>query len=118
VGVFVAMMPTPERVARALCRAHGGDPDFVTQAKRGTDSQTGLPYIIPSFPQWKRYEVDAIAAIEALREPGLAIREITNFEFAEIEWPKLIDAALSESRIKSARIERPKRAPTENKPAE
>ena len=37
----------------------------------------------------------ARAAIAAMREPGLEIRKITTFEFAEVEWPKLIDAALA-----------------------
>lgn len=40
------------------------------------------------------YLTDASAALEAMREPGLSIRKITTFEFAEVEWPKLIDAAL------------------------
>jgi hypothetical protein len=62
------------------------------------------------YPDVSREEIDAgiadlkdnfvalaRAAIEAMREPGLAIRKLTTFEFAEIEWPRLIDAALSQA---------------------
>lgn len=38
----------------------------------------------------------ARAAIEAMREPTLAMRKVCDFECAEVTWPKLIDAALSE----------------------
>lgn len=59
----------------------------VARAIRATPSGRGMPE-----DEAREY---ARAAIEAMREPGLAIRKITTFEFAEIEWPKLIDAALA-----------------------
>ena len=64
-----------ERIARAIARAEKWD-DI---------SDKTLSVYLPL----------ARAAIEAMREPGLEIRKITTFEFAEVEWPKLIDAALS-----------------------
>jgi hypothetical protein len=81
VGVFVAMMTTIERMARAIAASEASQTDT-------------LHYSYEASPGG--YHEIAEAALKAFREPGLAIRHLTNFEFAEIEWPKLIDAALSE----------------------
>lgn len=37
----------------------------------------------------------ARAAIEAMREPTIAMRHACTFEEAEVTWPAMIDAALS-----------------------
>lgn len=41
----------------------------------------------------KRY---ARAVLTAMRDCPIPVRHLTTFEFAEREWPKLIDAILSE----------------------
>jgi hypothetical protein len=38
----------------------------------------------------------ARAAVEALREPSIAMRHACRFEFAEVDWPAMIDAILDE----------------------
>ena len=38
---------------------------------------------------------EARAAIEAMREPTLEMRQVSKFEAAEVDWPDMIDAALS-----------------------
>lgn len=72
-----------ERVGMAIARHLHKDADY------GLDGETAFESRRADFIGMAR------AAIEAMREPGFAIRKITTFEFAEVEWPKLIDAALS-----------------------
>jgi hypothetical protein len=57
-----------ERVARAICRANGRDPDRLEPGDApGIDGQ--LPNGDPAHFVWKHYMDEARAAIEALREP-------------------------------------------------
>ena len=51
-------------------------------------------------------EAMARSAIEAMREPGIEIRKLTTFEFAEVEWPKLIDAALAHGDDRALSVKR------------
>ena len=44
------------------------------------------------------YLADAKAAIKAMREPSIAMRHVATFQAAEIDWPAMIDAALSEDK--------------------
>lgn len=76
-----------ERVERAMATYFSGNnmPDM------SGDNRNRL-----STFQRRNLTLAARAAIEAMREPGIAIRKLTTFEFAEVEWPKLIDAALSQ----------------------
>lgn len=41
---------------------------------------------------------EARAAIKAMREPSIAMRSVSTFQAAEIDWPAMIDAALSEDK--------------------
>jgi hypothetical protein len=77
-----------ERVARAICSNAGEkwNAAHFNETANGEEPEEQRDH-------WRGI---ARAAIEAIREPGLAIRKLTTFEFAEIEWPRLIDAALSE----------------------
>lgn len=52
-----------ERVARAMCRAAGIDPDFRGEILSATGGKAKWEYEVPS----------ARAAIEAMREPGEAV---------------------------------------------
>ena len=53
--------PMLERVARALCKANGADPDA---------DAAGLPRDNPYHsPEWRYYIPDARAAVHALMEP-------------------------------------------------
>lgn len=59
----------------------------------------------PRFTQQRWDQMTALAraahrqrarvAIEAMREPTLAMRKVSTFEAAERDWPAMIDAALS-----------------------
>lgn len=74
-----------ERVARAICKADGQDPDHEGEL---TDEGTF---------QWQSYVTDARAAIEAMREPTKAmIAACYPDEDAGLIWRDMIDAALKE----------------------
>lgn len=75
-----------EKVARALVKATGGDPDWTGYQSGPADD---------ARPLWMRREKEARAAIEAMKEPNLAMRKVCSFEAAEVTWPAMIDAALS-----------------------
>lgn len=47
----------------------------------------------------------ARAAIEAMREPNIAMRRVCDFRTAEVEWPAMIDAALNEGRVTDAEVQ-------------
>lgn len=73
-----------ERVARALAQADG----FHADAKSNDSDEV---------PAWHLYREMARAAIQAMREPTKAMRHASDFETAEIKYPAMIDAALSET---------------------
>ena len=55
-----------ERVARALCRADGREPDTVYPSNRARYGATAVHAC--AIPAWMDYRDDARAAIEAMRE--------------------------------------------------
>lgn len=81
-----------ERVARALAKSDGVDPDY---------RKCGI-----GIPKWERYVGEARAAIEAMREPTQEMLfdgqinlgaggELDNENLKEV-WGLMIDAALNE----------------------
>lgn len=82
-----------ERVARAICTAHGEFPD------------TETPYNPHVSHLWQHYIPSARAAIEAMRTPTEAMEEAAHYgeapgepnHFSE-EWEQAIDAALQEQK--------------------
>ena len=77
-----------ERIARAICVASGQDPDF-DYDPRGISFGDDI--------RWKLYVPKARAAIEAMREPTEAIRQIKTMSIsygAEDIWRTMIDEAL------------------------
>jgi hypothetical protein len=87
-----------ERVARALCRAAGADPDVCVTCE-------SIPPI--TFWVWENYTAKARAAIEAMRVPTremlTAGENHTNFLSSDCNdflkgWRAAIDAALEDSR--------------------
>lgn len=79
-----------ERVARAICRAGMSGP------KDHLNKQENL--------NWRKFEIEARAAIEAMREPTNAMVEASNREWdgrmshrSSGAWQAMIDAALSPS---------------------
>lgn len=77
-------MTKVEQVARALCAHDDYDPDG-----------PGVAGSTAEF-MWQHYRGFARAAIEAMRVPTLAMRKVCRFEVAEVDYPAMIDAALSE----------------------
>ncbi|WP_155936691.1 hypothetical protein [Mesorhizobium ciceri] len=75
------MSGTIERIAKSLYEARNGPGCY--------------PWGNRPKAHKDEYRADARAALRTIREPGIEIRKITTFEFAEVEWPKLIDAALA-----------------------
>jgi hypothetical protein len=80
-------MTTPliERVARAICKARGVDPDGV----------------IANRPAWKLYIPEARASILAMREPTMEMVEAGRIKYCTKEqtrrlWAAMIDEALRE----------------------
>ncbi len=73
-----------ERVARAL---------FERSIYHGYNDET-------KRSEWLRNRsilmASARAAIEAMRTPNLAMRKACSFRAAEEDWPRMIDAALTE----------------------
>jgi hypothetical protein len=90
-----------ERVARAICRANGRDPDRLEPGDApGIDGQ--LPNGDPAHFVWKHYMDEARAAIEAMRSPTRDV--LTAFVDADVDtfvagvrWEAAIDAALTPS---------------------
>ena len=74
-----------ERVARVLVKVNFNDPD-----KAVDFGMTGFNFM------WQLYIKDAKAAIEAMREPTEEMRKVCRFEFAEVDYPAMIDAALKD----------------------
>jgi hypothetical protein len=72
-----------EKVARAICSAEGIDPD-----RKGNETVW----------RWQEFEKEARAAIEAMREPTDAMREIGNWSgLPHVEtYAAMIDIALKE----------------------
>ncbi len=79
-----------EEVARALCASDGENWDARTynETSHGCDPEEQRDY-------WRE---KARVAIEAMREPSIAMRHVATFQAAEIDWPAMIDAALSEDK--------------------
>lgn len=102
-----------ERVARALCIADGELPEaFHTKAAYEAQDRDGVMLTDAAFPLWMRYRQAARAAIEAMREPnmamvvalGQAIQKpgaaqgvvICDPGLVAHAWFRMIDAALSD----------------------
>jgi hypothetical protein len=89
-----------ERVARAICKQDGCNPD--DEGTTLTLAQYGNIKILPSggycAPAWEFYVAKAIAAIEAMREPTEEMLEAGPLEpyMDKDIWGKMIDAALKE----------------------
>lgn len=83
-------MTKVEEVARALSASDGANWD----AKTDSETANGCT------PDEQRdyWREKARAAIEAMREPSIAMRHVATFQAAEIDWPAMIDAALSEDK--------------------
>lgn len=82
-----------ERVAKAIATAGWRAPlDPVSEEwARGIDA-----YDITNNSGRFMFDLMARAAIEAMREPTLAMRKVSSFRAAEVDWPAMIDAALSD----------------------
>lgn len=76
-----------EKVARAICAAGHFDPDSLLEGQLGYAGTGDRKF-------WTVFEPQARAAIEAMREPTLAMRKVCTFSQAEIVWPTMINAAL------------------------
>lgn len=82
-----------ERLAREMAEKEGW---LWADDKQMLDcGGAGLQYTSRERDTW-RYR--AKTAISAMRNPTYAMRKVSTFEAAEIEWPKMIDAALQEPR--------------------
>jgi len=92
------MMSTIEMAARALCKARGHDPDEVVTPEilLNIDGLTRLPVHGFHAAAWTFYAPMVRTVLEAIRDPALDMRKVCTFEAAEIEWPKMIDAALAQ----------------------
>lgn len=78
-------MTKVEQVAEALLNIH---------RKRNGWLPASLGELLPEHrAEWLE---EARAAIEAMRVPTLAMRKVCRFEVAEVDYPAMIDAALSE----------------------
>lgn len=76
-----------ERVARAM--AHESDKRWI-----GYDQTEWWEHLNEfARERWRAY---ARAALAAMRSPTLAMRKVCSFETAEVEYPAMIDAALSQ----------------------
>lgn len=94
-----------EKVARALCAADGLDPDekiqgdFRTFAVELPDASDAVPDMVYYEPRWHARRRYARAAIEALREPTVAMSNAvhaTDLEDGQhAVWRAMIDAALN-----------------------
>lgn len=90
--------PLLERVARALCRSDGKEPDVGPAIS--IEKQRGA--IPDSVPNWKRYTDQARAVLEAIREPseemikaGYREQDATEGSLKH-SYIAMIDAALSQ----------------------
>lgn len=91
-----------ERVARAIFRADGANPDSIMTD--GDALELGAPERLIGKPMWQFYADHARAAIEAMREPAIPVeymldRWINAKPLAGMGkklWGELIDAALKE----------------------
>jgi hypothetical protein len=89
-----------ERVARAICRESGEDPDEMVSRVEGPG------YIFPAQAQWLTRFPFARAAIAAMREPTAAMKAATSPDrvrsegsqehFAGLLYRAMIDAALDD----------------------
>lgn len=95
-----------ERVARAICKAQTGvDGDLLDhRVIRGEGDE---PPRIESKPFWCRFEAEARAVIEAMREPTATMAGAPYMEIevgratATATWQAMIDAALREPSVKA-----------------
>jgi len=79
-------MDMVERVARAICWKNGMDPDLTL----GGDGQNFL---------WHEYTGQAIAAIEAMREPDDAMKDAGMDAIDHLDaWALMIDSILKSTR--------------------
>jgi len=87
-----------ERVARAMCRNRGLDPDEATSGEGRVFAGGGSEFIVHRR-RWAEHSGDARAAIEAMREPTGEMLDAGDAACAganERVWPAMIDAALAE----------------------
>lgn len=82
------------RVARAICQEVGHQP-YENLIEQATYLERKSRSDWPIIDKQEARQV-ARAAIEAMREPTLAMRKVSSFKGAEIDWPAMIDAALAE----------------------
>lgn len=102
-----------ERVARAICRAVGQDPDGLVGDPKVPPVPLHGTLTVKFLPLWKHFEPSARAAIEAMREPTEAMlmagsiamrrvsmedgRRVTRFPSVDLvseQLGKIVDAAL------------------------
>lgn len=102
-----------EKVARAICRVQGRDPNSPVAWSAATvgAKEAGVSRIIdqPSYPRWHEFKAEARAAIAAMREPTEAMEIAGCDAFSrkfddpgvaavspEVAWRAMIDAAMKE----------------------
>lgn len=92
-----------ERVARAICKSHGGDPDMIVAGGEPIRCPNNT-YLAPQddgklnvFPLWHTYAIDALEAVRAMREPTKEMVDAGYTIFigpCENVWQAMIDEAL------------------------
>jgi hypothetical protein len=91
-----------ERVARAMAKADGLDPDYCVMGEGGI-STAGVSFSRCYMVRWQNYAAKARAAIEAMREPTEAMEHAGFEAYLDAEAPHeagpvyqaMIDAALA-----------------------
>lgn len=89
-----------ERVARALCRKSGTDPDMLVCPGRPwlVDNIRGYGPVSPAIPAWRLFVGDAHTAIATMHIPTKRMLEVgwyqAHDENADGVWRDMIDTAL------------------------
>lgn len=76
-----------ERVAAALWAKH--HPDLPFEMVMRLPNHTAFQFAVA-------HRADVRFVIEQMRVPTLEMRKVCRFEFAEVDWPAMIDAALKD----------------------